>query len=115
MTVPILPTIRARRPCGGVGGPLSPPGTALACGTEARRLPSRAPPHASAAAAGSFVLSARPHTTHFPIASRLAALPGQDPLSLHLEKTRGFRRIRAPFSGRPKSRGFGQSPQTLTG
>jgi len=47
-------------------------------------------------------------TTHFPIASRLAALPGQDPLSLHLEKTRGFRRIRALSSGRPKSRGFGQ-------
>jgi hypothetical protein len=31
-TVPILPTIRARWPCGGGGGPLPPPGTALAYG-----------------------------------------------------------------------------------
>ena len=103
-TVLIPPTIRTRRPCGGAGDPCPRLARPLHVIMEARRLPSKASPHSSAAAAGSFVLSARPHTTYFPIASRLAALPGQDPLSLHLEKTRGFRRIRALSSGRPKFR-----------
>ncbi len=88
-TFPIVPTMRARGPCGGHRGSNPTSGTAFAC-TEMRRISLQASPHPSTAAAGFFVLSACPHTTRFPIASRLAP-----------------RRIRRRFAPSPSWAGLG--------